>query len=776
MWLKLVNRITAQVLGKVPLRTVMVVPFVLQIVGTVGLVGYLSFRNGQQAVGELANQLMAEVSDRTRQHLESYTALPQNIVELVVDDLELGNITLQEQDLRSLDRYFLKRVETFDAASFIYVGDEQGKFIGAGPTRRNGQLSYIIEVTDGTTQGNYLSYATNAQGQRTTQIGVSPNYDPRRRPWYKAAVQVGKATWSEIYAFIGEANSGLTITAVKPFRDRQGQLAGVAAVDLYLNDISAFLQRSSLTRSGEIFILEPNGLLVASSNQQPTYTVAPNGTLKRRSALTTADPFIRTTVQQLEAEVGGVHRIQTPQRLDVQVDGQRRFVQVMPWRDAFGLNWLIVTAVPESEFMGQIHANTRLTLVLCGVALVIAVMIGIATARWVISPILYLNTAAKEIALGKLHHPVEMQRSDEVGELAKSFDDMAEQLQTSFAALQHSEGKYRRLTENIPGVIYRYYVRTDGRDGFLYISPRFRDWFETDPDLIVNDPSQLWRMIPIDDLKLIQQTVQQSRQSLQSWSLEFRITTASGNLKWVNAFSTPELQPNGDVIWDGVVIDITDRKQIEQLLADYSHTLERQVQERTLALKQEIAERKKAEIALRRLNLELEHLVTLDGLTQVANRRQFDAYLTQEWNRAIREQSPLSLILCDVDYFKAYNDHYGHQKGDECLYQIAQAMSLLVKRPTDLVARYGGEEFGIILPYTDAAGAYVVAETIRQGIAHLKLSHAQSAVNGYVTLSLGVATIVPTLDLLPDVLITAADTALYRAKHQGRDCTVFDAA
>lgn len=776
MWLKLFNRLTARVLGKVPLRTVMVVPFVLQIVGTVGLVGYLSFRNGQHAVSDLANQLMAEVSDRTRQHLESYTALPQHIVELVADDLELGKIDLQGRDLRSLDRYFLHRVKTFNTVSFIYVGNEQGKFIGAGPTRRNGKLSYIIEVTDSTTQGSYVSYATNAQERRTLRVGISPNYDPRRRPWYQAAVQAGKATWSEIYAFIGEANSGLTITAVKPFRDRRGQFAGVTAVDLYLNDISEFLKRSSITKSGEIFILEPNGLLVASSSQQPTYAIAADGTLKRLSALTSPDPLVRTTVQQLTDRFGGVNQIQSTQQLDVQVNGQRRFVQVMPWRDQLGLNWIIVTVVPESEFMGQIHVNTLVTLVLCGVALGVAVIIGIATAQWVISPILRLNTAAKAISLGRLHQPIEIQRSDEVGELAKSFDDMAEQLQASFAALQRSEAKFRRLTENVPGAIYRYYVRADGSDGFIYLSPQFRDLFEIDPDLVLADPTLLWHVIPADDLKMMQHTIQQSRQSLQPWSMEYRITTASGMLKWVHAFSAPELQANGDVIWDGVVVNITDRKQVEQLLADYSHTLERQVQERTLALKQEIVERKKAEIALRRVNLELEHLVTLDGLTQVANRRQFDAYLTQEWNRAVREQSDLSLILCDVDYFKYYNDYYGHQKGDECLYQIAQAMSLLVKRPTDLVARYGGEEFGIILPCTDAAGAYVVAETIRQGIYNLKLPHAQSAVNCYVTLSLGVATIVPTVTLSLDALITAADTALYRAKHQGRDCTVINIA
>lgn len=219
----------------------------------------------------------------------------------------------------------------------------------------------------------------------------------------------------------------------------------------------------------------------------------------------------------------------------------------------------------------------------------------------------------------------------------------------------------------------------------------------------------------------------------------------------------------------GVSIDITEHRQVEHLLADYNRKLEQQVLERTLALEQEISERKKVEAALREVNLELKRLATLDGLTQVANRRCFDETLTQEWRRLTREQQPLSLILCDVDYFKRYNDQYGHQGGDDCLRQVAAVLTQAAQRSADLVARYGGEEFAVILPNTGLEGAMTVAQTIQAALDNLQLPNAQSLVSPYVTLSLGIASMLPTQDQLPEALVAAADKALYAAKHQGRN-------
>lgn len=166
---------------------------------------------------------------------------------------------------------------------------------------------------------------------------------------------------------------------------------------------------------------------------------------------------------------------------------------------------------------------------------------------------------------------------------------------------------------------------------------------------------------------------------------------------------------------------------------------------------------------------ELKRQACLDGLTQVANRRHFQEYLQQEWLQIGRQAAPISLILADVDYFKQYNDTYGHQAGDDCLRQVANAMKRAVKRSTDLVARYGGEEFAVILPYTDISGAIQVAEKIQQQIQTLGIVHEASSVNSYLTLSLGVASTLAEDDQTSEMLIAAADQALYQAKTSGRN-------
>ncbi|NJL67362.1 MAG: diguanylate cyclase [Microcoleus sp. SM1_3_4] len=172
---------------------------------------------------------------------------------------------------------------------------------------------------------------------------------------------------------------------------------------------------------------------------------------------------------------------------------------------------------------------------------------------------------------------------------------------------------------------------------------------------------------------------------------------------------------------------------------------------------------------LKAANQELHRQATVDGLTQVANRRRFDEYLLQEWRRLARHHAPISLIMCDVDFFKRYNDGYGHLAGDDCLKQVAAAIAGALKRPGDLAARYGGEEFAVILPHTDAVGAFCVAEEIRARVFGLQIPHGNSAVNSCVTMSLGVATAVPVPLSAPEELIAAADEALYCAKERGRD-------
>lgn len=168
-------------------------------------------------------------------------------------------------------------------------------------------------------------------------------------------------------------------------------------------------------------------------------------------------------------------------------------------------------------------------------------------------------------------------------------------------------------------------------------------------------------------------------------------------------------------------------------------------------------------------NIELQKLASLDGLTCIPNRRRFDEVLQLEWQRAQRQRTTLSLLLCDIDFFKIYNDSYGHLAGDVCLKKVAATLAVCLRRPADLAARYGGEEFALILPETDEQGAMVVAETCRKQIEELAIPNADAPLHGNVTLSLGLVSMIPSTQLRPEDMIDMADHALYEAKHNGRN-------
>lgn len=226
-------------------------------------------------------------------------------------------------------------------------------------------------------------------------------------------------------------------------------------------------------------------------------------------------------------------------------------------------------------------------------------------------------------------------------------------------------------------------------------------------------------------------------------SFEFEITYLNGQSAYLKSCLTPAFNTHKQIIgYYLFVFDITERHHLEQ--------------------------------SLQAANAELEQLVALDSLTQVANRRKFDEYLEQEWRRSIRSQQPLSLIMFDIDSFKRYNDYYGHQAGDVCLVKIAQAVQATVQRAADLVARYGGEEFAVILPDTSLLGAIVITEQIQQVIRALEIPHACSDASPIVSISLGITSLVPTINGSSKQLIASADRALYVAKQQGRNCYAID--
>jgi signal transduction histidine kinase/CheY-like chemotaxis protein len=420
----------------VPLRFILVVPFILEISLAVGLTGWLSIQNGERAVNDVARRLRSEITARIQQYLETYVATPHRINQVNADAIRLGQLDLQ--NFPQLEQHFLHQIQIFESVRAIYVGTEQtGGHIGS-ELGEDGVL--LVKVSGEETGHEVRFHAVDSKYNRTRLVRSKPNFDSRTRPWYRTAVEKGEANWGEIYKLF--AVPKYVLNASLPVYDDRQNLLGVVAVDFSLEKISQFLKGLKIGRSGETFIVErQTGLLVASSANQAPYII-PNPTApvtqqdaKRVAAIESSDILTRLTTRHLLDRFGSLTRISDRQQLDFKIDGHRQFLQVMPLKDARGLDWLIVVVVPESDFMAQIDANTRATILLCLGAFGLATMLGIYTSRWIAQPILQLGSASVAIANGNLNQTVAARGTKELKMLARSFNKMAQQLRESFAAL-----------------------------------------------------------------------------------------------------------------------------------------------------------------------------------------------------------------------------------------------------------------------------------------------------------------------------------------------------
>jgi PAS domain S-box-containing protein len=475
------------------LRAILIVPFVLQLAGAIGLVGYFSFRNGQETVQDLSSQLRHEITARIEQQLQSYVDIPHSLNRVNASALVEGDINILEAE--GFNQLW-EQAKIYPNTNLIYCASEQdGSLLGVGRNENDRSLRLITYNQKTGHLGHY--YNLNSVGDRTSLQGVGNNkYDARVRPWYEAAKARGDATWSEIYL---DFDTQLpTITASSPVYDRSNQLLGVCATDFILPaEMSAFLQTLRVGRSGETFIMERSGTLVATSTEEKLIEEQGDD-VKYRLASESTDPLIRGTATYLQERFQNFNAIQQAEQLNYKLDGQQQLVQVLPFQDGRGIDWLIVVVVPEADFTGEIRENTRATFILYVLSLITAIGVGILTARWVTKPILRLNAAAKDIAKGEWNKPVEINRTDELGELAQSFNQMASQLQDSFIALEtrnadlqktkdelaNANEQLEAVLDAVPGAIS--WIASDGI--YLGINSYLAQSLHLTPEAIIGNP------------------------------------------------------------------------------------------------------------------------------------------------------------------------------------------------------------------------------------------------------------------------------------------------
>jgi signal transduction histidine kinase/DNA-binding response OmpR family regulator len=415
---------------KTSLRLILVTPFVLQIFAAVGLTGYLSLRNGQQAVNNLVSRLQAEISTRIDQHLDSYMAKSHQILQANWDavNLELLNV----KDTQKLGHYFWRQVQTSDVGYIIY-GGQDGSYAAAGNYFEDGSITIDEISLDQHGDDHVYIYKTDAQGNRTKLALDNGKYNFRREAWYQEAAKQGKLLWSPIYQW-EVTPFPLNIAVSRPVYNKNRQLLGVLAVEQRLSQVSDFLRQLKVSPSSQTCIIGRDGYLIGSSVDEQPFRVV-NEKPQRLKITESKDPLIRAAGQQLFDRFDNLNQIKEAQQLEFWLDGNREFVQVTPWKDANGIDWLVIVVVPESEFMGQIEANTRLTILLCLLALALATGLGIYTAHWITRPILRLSAASEAIAAGQLDQQVEEFQINELNALARSFNRMAQQLRESFSTL-----------------------------------------------------------------------------------------------------------------------------------------------------------------------------------------------------------------------------------------------------------------------------------------------------------------------------------------------------
>ncbi len=422
-----------------PLQLVLIVPFFLQIFGAVGLVGFLSFKNGQKAVNDLADQLMNRTSDIVEQHLNSYLSAPNKVNQINADTIEMG--LLDVRDRKTVAKYFWKQMQAYDL-SYIGIGLVTGE--GAGAARFDGKTVTVEEWTN-KPPNNTRNYATDGQGN-PTRLNKTYDYDLFKESWYTEPIKAGKPIWSRIYTWDSAGIPYISASAGRPIYDVNHRLLGMVGADIHLLKLSEFLRQLDVNRYGKVFILERNGLLIANSSTQQPFTLV-KGEIQRLKATDSPDLAIQGIAKHIQQTFNGFEPITEPKTVQLDWQGEKNFVYVTPWRDEYGMDWLVVVSLPEQAFMAQINANTRTSILLCVVALVMAALMGYATSRWITKPILRINRASQAMASGNLDQTVNVSHIQELNTLANSFNHMAGQLREYFTALENSKAELEDRVE-----------------------------------------------------------------------------------------------------------------------------------------------------------------------------------------------------------------------------------------------------------------------------------------------------------------------------------------
>ncbi|MDJ1185449.1 cyclic nucleotide-binding domain-containing protein [Roseofilum casamattae] len=406
-------------INRLHIRHLLPILIVAPSIFVVGTIALIVFQKTRENINIVSVELSGTIADRVETHIRDYLVTPQLISASNIKRIESG--TLDLTDLSQLEKHFWRDIQVFHNTKSIYFANALGELRGAELIDEGEFASFIAGESTNSTLKRYL---VDENGEKTVELSSTDNYDPRSRDWYQAALNSKQAVWINIHRDFSSPH--LTMTTAQVVRDAEGEVLGVFGVNLLFEQLDRFLQSLTIAKTGQTLIIDRQGQLIASSNPQ-LIEEASLGSVPLEITSSEQD-LIAAIGQSLQNQFGSFSQVDESKTLFVAWKGKRYHLKIKLFRDRLGLDWLIVVAIPEQDFMQQVEIQARITLVLEVLILLAAIAVGLGVSRWVLQPIFQFSEAANQIKTGSFD-PQTLEnlteRNDEVGELARVFVKMA---------------------------------------------------------------------------------------------------------------------------------------------------------------------------------------------------------------------------------------------------------------------------------------------------------------------------------------------------------------
>ena len=408
-----------KIISKIPMRVSLPLLITAPVVGVVIVLSAIAFLEGQSTANDLMEQNLAQIQDRIEERLDDLLNLPNRIQQVNANRIREGWLDLQ--DLRSWRKTLFEQAQIFRGLSSITWGGADGHSVGIA--RNPGEIGYKFTIKDKETGDKLYEFLCDAKGQIDKEPAAIIIYDPRNRPWYKAAIEAGKSTWTDPYTRADTDGSGIKLALgyAKPIRDSQGKIIGVMNAELTLDDITLFLEKLRVGRTGKAFLIDQRGRLIATSSgvhlsDTESYPVI---------ASAAADRQIAAAAKRLEAEFGSNETIAGRYQLKIDIHDKPYRLMISPSKHETGLTWIIATLVPESDFLADIKAGRFRHIRIGGLAVFITLLFGAVVAAISIWPMMDLVAFVQRIHQGDLEHELKLEYSTEFVQLSKQMNAMA---------------------------------------------------------------------------------------------------------------------------------------------------------------------------------------------------------------------------------------------------------------------------------------------------------------------------------------------------------------